>query len=102
MAASPASSTSVATSGSLDLFMGSCPRDIHANITSARRARVPIFYSPRSTRMSFRSFNRRQTLFATFMALFLLPVHAQEQKKELLVFAAASLTNVLGELSTAW
>jgi len=31
------------------------------------------------------------------------PAHAAEQKKsQLLVFAAASLTNVLGELSTAW
>jgi molybdate transport system substrate-binding protein len=31
------------------------------------------------------------------------PVHAAEQKKpQLLVFAAASLTNVLGELSTTW
>ena len=36
-------------------------------------------------------------------AAFWLPVQAQEQKRgELLVFAASSLTNVLGELSTGW
>ena len=48
-------------------------------------------------------FRRRPVLFAALMALLLAPAHAAEpQKPELLVFAAASLTNVLGELSTTW
>lgn len=46
---------------------------------------------------------RRPILFAALATLFLAPAHAAGQKKpELLVFAAASLTSVLGELSTAW
>lgn len=38
-------------------------------------------------------------LLAALLALCLQPAHAGEQKQELLVFAAASLTDVLGELS---
>jgi molybdate transport system substrate-binding protein len=46
---------------------------------------------------------RRLLSFATLMTLFLPPAFAADEKKpELLVFAAASLTNVLGELTTAW
>jgi len=45
----------------------------------------------------------RRLVAITAAALLALPAAAAEQKKpELLVFAAASLTNVLGELSTAW
>lgn len=48
-------------------------------------------------------FHRRQAIVALVSALYLLPAHSQEQDPpELLVFAAASLTNVLGELSPAW
>jgi molybdate transport system substrate-binding protein len=46
---------------------------------------------------------RRLLSFATLMTLLLAPTYAADEKKpELLVFAAASLTSVLGELSTAW
>ena len=54
--------------------------------------------------MSF-SFQRLRTLFAAILLALGAVSHAQADdagKPELLVFAAASLTNVLGELSPAW
>jgi molybdate transport system substrate-binding protein len=45
---------------------------------------------------------RRLAVFAALAALLLPAAYSQQKKPELLVFAAASLTNVLGELSTAW
>jgi len=48
-----------------------------------------------------RFFDLATAVFAAIAAM--LPAHAQEQKRgELLVFAAASLTNVLSDLSTEW
>ncbi len=49
------------------------------------------------------SFTRRWMAMAALSGLLVPAAHAQGQKKpELLVFAAASLTDVLGELSAAW
>lgn len=46
---------------------------------------------------------RRPAWVALLAGLFLSPTHAAEDRKpQLLVFAAASLTNVLEDLSTAW
>lgn len=53
--------------------------------------------------MRFRILNRRHALAAALAALLVMPARSQEQpRRELLVLAASSLTQVLGELSTAW
>src|SRR5690349_23367694 len=74
------------------------PRDIQANITRIQGS------NGRAT-MWLRFFPLR-LMVATAVAAFLMPTaRAQEREQknpELLVFAAASLTNVLGELSPAW
>src|SRR5690349_1243775 len=62
-----------------------------------------VSHSPPPTKAS--SMTRRLFAFASLFAILLvgMPVRAKEQKRgELLVFAAASLGDVLGELSTAW
>ncbi|MEJ0084739.1 MAG: molybdate ABC transporter substrate-binding protein [Pseudomonadota bacterium] len=46
--------------------------------------------------------HRWRNLFAAALIAFASLAHAEDKKPELLVFAAASLTNVLGELSPAW
>lgn len=59
---------------------------------------------PRGVRTMIKSLvGPRLLAIATSITLFLAPVQAADHKEPaLLVFAAASLTNVLGELTTAW